>query len=403
MYNIKLENYVPEPKPATTDRVVAVHYYAAWKKSAAEIHNGFDDLHDYPERTPLMGYYDEDNPTVTDFEIKWALEHGINCFIYCWYRKKENEGKRVTRDALRCGHALHEGLFQAKYGNLIQFAIMYENAMRWSGTSRQDLLENLLPFWTEEYFKRDNYLKLDNKPVLMVCDKNRFNHTFSSVEEQREVFDLCRDYLRTQGFDGLLIAPCIWDYNAVDADMYEDLARRGYDFHFSYNAGYSPAKALPSDEEIIRGQCEMLAKRLAPDPMRHIPIATCFRDAAPRTTQSWMNLGFRFDLETPYHLSPEGFRETIRRMKKMSDALPDGSYGKRIFMIDNWNEWDEGHYISPSHEYGFRYLQAIREELSERDNLPDYRTPADQGFNELNRSWQAPDFGPLCEKRLKQE
>ena len=53
MYNIKLENYVPEPSPAEPDRVVAVHYYAAWKKGSAGIHGAFDDLHTYPDRTPL--------------------------------------------------------------------------------------------------------------------------------------------------------------------------------------------------------------------------------------------------------------------------------------------------------------------------------------------------------------
>ena len=90
MYNIKLENYIPKPEPATSDRIVAAHYYAAWKKGAAGIHEGFDDLADiYPDRTPLMGYYDEENPEVCDWEIKWAVEHGINCFIHCWYRKPE--------------------------------------------------------------------------------------------------------------------------------------------------------------------------------------------------------------------------------------------------------------------------------------------------------------------------
>ena len=403
MYNIKLENYVPEPRPATTDRIVAAHYYAAWKKGAAGLHNGFDDLHTFPERTPLMGYYDEENPMVADLEIKWALEHGINCFIYCWYRKKENEGKPVTVDALRCGHAIHEGLFRAKYQNMMKFAIMYENAMLWSGTSREDLLENLLPFWTENYFKRENYLKLDNKPVLMVCGKDRFNNTFSSHEEQREVFDLCRDYLKREGFDGLLIAPCIWDYNAVNEGTYLDLNARGYDFHFSYDSGYMPGINYPTDEQIIGGQCEMLRKRLAPDPMKHVPVASCFRDATPRMTKAWNDLGFHFENEHIYHLSPEGFRETIRRMKAMCDALPDGAWGKRIFMLDNWNEWDEGHYIAPSHEHGFRYLQAVREELSECDNLPDYRTPADMGLTGYNQSWEEPDFAAFCEERLKEQ
>ena len=72
-------------------------------------------------------------------------------------------------------------------------------------------------------------------------------------------------------------------------------------------------------------------------------------------------------------------------------------------MIDNWNEWDEGHFVSPSHKDGFKYLQAIREELTARDNLPDYRTPRDTGWDDFNRSWAEPDFGELCEKRRKGE
>ena len=401
MYNIKLTDYVPEPKPATSDRVVAVHYYAAWKKGAAGLHRGFDDLHDYPERTPLWGYYDEENPAVTDFEIKWALEHGINCFVYCWYRLKENADRPVTRESLRCAHAIHEGLFHARYQNMMQFAIMYENSARWCGTNKKDLFENLLPYWFDTYFTRENYLKIDNKPVLFVCDKWRMDEDLGTPEESRAIFDACREYAKTRGFDGMVIACNVWDYNEARADMYADITARGYDFHFPYNAGYAPDYDFPPDEVIIREQCAMLDKRLAPDPMRHLPIATCFRDAAPRTTKAWMDLGFRFDTQRSYYLTPEGFREVIRRMKERVDALPDGAWGKRIFMIDNWNEWDEGHFVAPSHEFGFRYLQAIREELTARDNLPDYRTPADIGITGLNTSWEEPDFGPICEARLK--
>ena len=45
-------------------------------------------------------------------------------------------------------------------------------------------------------------------------------------------------------------------------------------------------------------------------------------------------------------------------------------------------------------------LQAIREELTLRDNLPDYRTPQDQGFTGYNKSWVTPDFGDFCRKKL---
>ena len=82
-----------------------------------------------------------------------------------------------------------------------------------------------------------------------------------------------------------------------------------------------------------------------------------------------------------------------------TDAIED-AWGKRILMIDNWNEWDEGHYVAPSHEFGFRYLQAIREEMTARNNLPDYRTPADLGLLGYNSSWEEPDFAALCAERL---
>lgn len=71
------------------------------EKGAAGLHRGFDDLHNYPERTPLLGYYDGDSPELCDWEIKWALEHGINCFIFCWYRNKNNVGHTVTTNDLR--------------------------------------------------------------------------------------------------------------------------------------------------------------------------------------------------------------------------------------------------------------------------------------------------------------
>ena len=131
MYNIKLSGYIEEPKPPRTDRIVAAHYYAAWKKGAAGIHEGFDDLaEEYPERMPLMGYYDEENPAVADFEIKWALEHGINCFIHCWYRKKECEGKPIKLENLRCAHGLHEAMPQALSQNSSSDGILREKMPR---------------------------------------------------------------------------------------------------------------------------------------------------------------------------------------------------------------------------------------------------------------------------------
>ncbi len=396
MYHIRLEDYAPKPMPATTDRIVAAHYYGAWKKGSAGLHDGFDDLHDYPERTPLMGYYDEENPAVCDFEIKWALEHGINCFIYCWYRKMENMGKPVAVSGLRLPHALHEGFLNAKYNEMMQFAIMFENSPRWGTTDEKDMLENLMPFWMENYFSRKNYLKIDNKPVLFVFAGERLEQAFGTKAVQKSTFDACRKYAKKRGFDGMIFALC-------NLEESEEAARnaidRGYDFRFGYNSGYYPKEHYPSQESLFQGQCEKFQRMLDLDEQRFIPTVSCFADSTPRSTQKWIDMGYRsFKYEIRWYSLPDNFRKTIRRMKEMTKALPEGAYAKKIFMIDNWNEWDEGHFVSPSHQFGFRYLQAVREELTERDNLPDYRTPADMGIDNLNASWAIPDFTGVAPK-----
>lgn len=393
MYNIKLYDYVPEPQPVSSDYIVAAHYYAAWKKGAAGLHNAFFDLHDYPERTPLAGYYDEENPAYTDWEIKWALEHGVNCFIYCWYRKRENMGKPVTVDDLRCAHGLHEALFQAKYQNRMKFAIMYEAQNRWGGTDRNDLLSNLMPFWMREYFTRENYLVIDNKPVLFVYDDtNQIRDAFGSSDAQREAFDACREYAVKKGFSGMLFA---LQNRGKDPSAWIDALGRGYDFHFSYNWGFGIDEDR-SAEAIIRGQHAYHALREAATPGKFCTTASCFWDPEPR---------FKTIPSIPYehnewYLSPDEFRRVLRDCKAFADRMPKDSVGRKLIMIDNWNEWDEGHFVAPSHAFGFRYLQAIREELTARDNLPDYRMPQDIGLSNFNKSWGSLDLSEVCRKKF---
>ena len=401
MYNIKLENYVPKPNPVSSDYIVAAHYYAAWKKGAAGLHNAFDDLHEYPERTPLMGYYDEENPKVSDWEIKWALEHGINCFIHCWYRRRENMGKPVTVDALRCAHALHESFFNSKYEKMMNFAIMYEAQNRWGGTDREDLLTNLLPFWMENYFKRGNYLIIDNKPVLFVYDtQNQIADAFASPADQKKAYDEAREYCKKCGFDGLYIGIAYSNPSeGVTKDDLADFKARGYDFHFAY-CWFLNGFECDTEDKLVEAQYKIQRNRVDTTPDFFNTTASCFWDPEPRLTSMKGVIDYGTN---KWHLSPERYRDVLRDCKKLAQEMPAGSIGRKLIMIDNWNEWDEGHYVSPSHEHGFKYLQAIREELTNRDNLPDYRTPQEIGLSDFNKNWDVPDFTEVCKKKFDLE
>ena len=388
MYNIRACDYVPSPHPATSDRIIAAHYYPAWKKNATGVHRGFDDLHDYPERTPLVGYYDGDSPEVADWEIKWALEHGINCFIYCWYRKKENMGKPLTAEDLRLGESLHEGFLKARYASQMRFAIMFEAQNKWGGSDPEDLIQHLMPFWLENYFSRDNYLKIDNKPVVFVYDyQHQLRDGMGGADTQKKAFDRCRDLAREHGFDGLIFAV---EYRKDDPSAIDDYRARGYDFSFAYC--WSIKEPNPSDERVVELQLDKIRKKREEIPDFFVPTAACMWDPSPRFV-SMPHIYTPQNQTSLWKLDPNHWRKLLAEIRTLTDALPEDSVGRKILMLDNWNEWDEGHYIAPSLEFGFQYLQAVREEFTERDNLPDYRLPETLGTNSLNSQWDVPDLG----------
>ena len=387
MYGIKLYNHVPAPKPAHSDRIVAAHYYPAWKAGATDLHHGFEDLFDFPERTPLCGYYESDDPLYMNFEIKWALEHGINCFIYCWYRKKENEGKPVTLSDLRLGESLHSGFLRADFAALMHFAIMYEAQNNWGGTNAADLCGHLLPFWIENYFSRPNYLKIDGCPVLFIYDyQNQIRDAFSDAVAQKKAFDACREACRRAGFGGLKIA---LEYRGTDEKAISDARKRGYDFAFAYCWPYRGEKR-PADEAVIQEQMRLMETRSRQAPDFFCPTASVMWDPSPRF-RSMPKVYTPENNPSLWQLSPESYRELLVRVRQLSNRFPAGSIGRRMVMLDNFNEWDEGHYLLPSLGDGFAYLEAVREALSDRDNLPDYRLPDALGFGPFDRNWKTPD------------
>ena len=198
----------------------------------------------------------------------------------------------------------------------------------------------------------------------------------------------------------MIFAVC--DYSKSKAN-HDELMARGYDFRFGYASGYtSPYHFYENEDDILNTQCDIFKENLEIDETKYIPTPSCFWDPSPRFTKRWIDLGYTFHETNIWYLSPEKYKVLLQKMKDISDSLPENAWARKIMMIDNWNEWDEGHFVAPSHKFGFKYLQAIREVLTARDNLPDYRVPRDQGFGDYNKSWKTPDFSDLCENRLKQ-
>lgn len=409
MYGFKLADYVPVPEPAHTDRIVACHYYPGWQKDGFVAHKGFYDLREYPERTPIMGYYQESDSEATDWQIKWAAEHGINCFIYCWYRFKENVGKPVTREGIRLADAVHDGLFHAKFRDFMKFSIMWECDTAWGkAADEQDLLDHILPYWAENYFS-GNYLTVGNKPYVFVYAPEKLIEALGSVGACAQALGKANERIKDYGYDGIVFFA---DNNSMDETSQEILMQAGFTCSFQYcwdiiidKDPDRPDKefvVVPDDimKEYITNNYN-LPEEYAVDTllkmMRHrqqyysntsVITVSSMRDSTPWFHLSQICPNGPMGPVAKYTLSPASWKKLLEGAKRIMDAYPQNSLGRSMILIDNWNEYSEGHYIAPTLGAGFQYLQALREVFTSCDNLPDYRTPQLLGLGPYDEAWK---------------
>ena len=115
-------SYIPEPEPVRTPILIGAHHCPLWEADKPQM---WANVLKHPERTPALGFYSQENPEVADWETKWAVEHGVSFFIYCWYRASQGEPVKM-----RFGSAIHDSLLKSKYMDKIKFTIMWENQSR---------------------------------------------------------------------------------------------------------------------------------------------------------------------------------------------------------------------------------------------------------------------------------
>ena len=326
---------VPRPNPVTPDLLVGAIHCPLWEADRVDLWRG---VLRHPERLPALGLYAQEHPEVAEWEAKWALEHGISFFVYCWYRDGQAAPVRT-----RFGRGLHESLFRSQVADTMTFAILWENqAQGVAGVAdERDLLDNLVPYWIETFFKRRNYLTIDGKPVLFVYDTERFIHDLGGLEPAMRAVEAMRAACRAAGFAGLTLIGEHRGFVPATLDTMRDL---GVDASFAY-CWHLPGS--PDPDAAVVGQ--LAAIRAIRD-----------RGVLPQVvtvSQGWSGW---HDEGSVWSVPPDRFERLLREAKAIVESSPPGSLGSRMILIDNWNEWSEGHFIAPSRQHGFGYLDAVR-------------------------------------------
>jgi hypothetical protein len=363
-------DYVPPPRPVRSKYLMLMHYCPLWKEGT---HYGWGKIEPWPERRPAIGWYDEGTPEVADWHIKYALEHGIQGFIYCWYRDGFSP---EIKQAL--GHAIHDGLMNARYRDQLKFAIMWENGCGTGCSSREDVLDNLMPFWMGNYFKHPSYVKIDNKPLLYIWVPQNLARDVGGWENVRGTLDAMREACRREGFDGLWIVGCV---GGADEDVLRHMGEAGFDASSAYGVAMPQSKVrgrdmdgMPTDDyrTAVLGQEAAWRGKKTIGALPDIVDLMMGWDPRPWSGKSGGSyIG---------GASPAVFEQACRRMKALVDATPGNGLDRRVVVFDNWCEFGEGHYLEPTSGFGFAYVDAIKRVFCPDAPPCQDITPADVGL-----------------------
>jgi hypothetical protein len=376
--NLPKADYVPEPVIPQSDYLVGAHYCPLWKQGSRGA-GGWQEIVPFPERKPALGWYDEGDPEVTDWDIKWALEHGIQYFVYCWYRTNQGHGVQTS-----LSHAIHEGLFNAKYGSKFKFAIMWENQSKGSAgvASEKDLLETLLPYWIDNYFKRPNYLKIDNKPLLFIYRPEFLIDDLGNVENVRSAIGKMREVCKRAGFAGLTV---LGEYRGVEPAPLKLMVDEGLDYGFQY---CWPVGGQPTPDVAVKAQDSYMREWQR---LNIIPgVMTASMGWDPR---AW------YTTDAYWRLPPADFKRVLENTKAFMATVPKDQLGSKMVLLDNWNEFGEGHYIAPHRQYGFGYLDAVRDVFTKSPGPHTDLVPEDIGLGPYDKLFRkALDREAQCAK-----
>ena len=358
----KPDDYCPEPKAVRhPEYEVGINVCNMWREGH---HFGWDRITYFEANTPLIGPYDEGNPEVADWEIKFMAEHGITFEHFCWYCPDPLINFPIKRS--RMDSALRDGFMNARYSDKMKFIIMWENNT-YSNTDPEAFKEYVWKYWCEYFFTDKRYLVIDNKPLLSLWSFNFVKH-WGGEEKAHEIIEFMNEDIKKYGFDGILLMATAMG----GAERYKEMSKYcdvSYAYHFGSGA-YDPDSQMASIDE-INGYHDKAGQ------MPFVQTASVGFNACP-----WHGAEARVPL-----ITPENFGKVLRYIKKRSDDIPSNekSWHQKLFMMSTWNEYGEGTYIMPAGIHGFGYLDKLREVFVPESGKCDNLLPQGEALDRLCR------------------
>ncbi len=320
--------------------------------------------HEMP-KIPLLGYQDEADPAVMRQHIDLALEYGVNVFIMDWY---------WYDDAPCFERQLNEGLLPAIEGTDMRFFLMWANhdaTSLWDRTTdANDLLysaatdrEQFERIWTrnlEKYLTHPHYYRIDGKPVVSIFLLRKLVSDFGGIPATRDAFAWLQEKAKSFGLPGVHLQAIHWQIvphesreevgELMDVGMAELIRVCGFDSCTNYQMVQAAPGNIPYAD------------------FAQTAVSTWEKDDAevpsffPHVSVGWDNTHRNPGMqEGVTERSPALFQKAFQQALDFLDTHPDRP---RLITVNSWNEWTEDSYLLPDEQWGYRYLEAIRDSLT---------------------------------------
>lgn len=330
---------------ATPGYQIGVYYFPGWRdgQRGAPAVKPWERIKAYPEREPLLGWYQEGDVEIAEKQIAWMKEYGIDYVVFNWFW----DGKPFLEHGL-------SAFMQASNRDQIRFSLLWANHSKVPKNIGQ--FTSMVDYWIKYYFPRDEFLKIDGRPVVFIFSQQQLRDNAKSFgTTTAELIALADAAAIRAGFSGIFFvggtgATNYWVKEYGPQNNYSAFSAYNYDRGFSgtYNALKRPSHSYMELDQAYRENWDWI---LANSPLPYILPVTSGWDKRP-----WG--GSRDPFHDNSSSSPDEFEQHLKAAKLRIDNYPDKT--KRMSVICCWNEYGEGSYIEPTKKQGFSYLEKIQ-------------------------------------------
>ncbi|MBT3382043.1 MAG: hypothetical protein HN742_26050 [Lentisphaerae bacterium] len=334
-------DYVPEPQPVASDYDVGALYFPGWPTLDRWARIWPTD----PQRKPVLGWYDEANPEVVDWQIKWAVENGIKYFMVDWYWHK---GSMHLEHWIRAYE-------KARYRRFLKWCMMYANHNRAGSHSEADQ-RAVTTYWIDNFFHMPEYYRIDDKPVVMYWSPSGLKRDMGGEGGAGKLLEISRQMARDAGYKGIHFIAMKWPEASTKAEDVQWLKSEGFDmtslYHFMDHGGKAANPRRFSFDLVADCSHDWWKARQETGILPFIPNLSTGWHSRP-----WHGgRGIWIDGRTPAL-----FRRICEDGKRFADET-----GVKRLVLAPINEWGEGSYAEPCKEFGFGMYEAVRDTFARK-------------------------------------